>query len=67
MKQTNRGYVLSSGKEIIGVSFEPTADYCQVWDDHHGRWTHKTNFTQEEKKEIADYAISLWKEWAKND
>lgn len=65
MQQTHLGYILSTGKEIRGFSLEPTADYATIFDHRHGRWTHKTNFTQEEKEEIAQYAIELWQMWAK--
>jgi len=66
MQQTHHGYILSTGKEIRSLSLDPTADYATIFDNHHGRWTHKTNFTQEEKEEIAQYAIKLWQEWAKS-
>jgi hypothetical protein len=61
MIPTPSGYLLSTGREIEGDILPHPP--IRMWDTRHGRWLLKYTLTQEEKREIAEYAINEWKKW----
>lgn len=60
----NSGKVLSANCGILGLSAnaEDSETLFEGYDGSNGR---REDFTAEERKEIAEYMISLWKEWSK--
>ena len=75
MKLTSDGFVLSTGREfpanchLLGINdtLEITEGYDDVIDEacDHAYLNDDLNpFTPEERREVADYVISLWNEWA---
>lgn len=64
--EEKEGYLLESGKKIEidilypypnGTLYNPNYFSCDSYIDE--------NLTPEERQEIAEYMIELWKEWAK--
>lgn len=64
MIQTEDGYKLSTGKEfyancgILGLA--PDGDVTEGYD---GTVAGRSEFTPDERREIADVMIKAWKEW----
>lgn len=68
MKKTGNGFRLSTGKEFYANRHILGLGYFQkslvIFEGYDGGVDAK-NFSQEEKKEIAEYMIDLWKQFSK--
>lgn len=70
MKSSQRGFVLSAGREFYSCtnSLSVDEDGDDLYYGHDGRvdeWTHgdQSPLTAEERREIAEYMIARWKRW----
>ena len=65
MKKTDRGFILSTGKEfyancnIIGINITELGE-LYISEGYDGG-IDDGEFTKEERREVADYMIDLWK------